>query len=127
MPIYAANYALVLEDASSKSNFLMKENNVFVCLRFYKFFHLTKLFKLLEFFKFDCFNLRKRNTNLYVHDFDFSTKKILQPLITFILMRHAFLKNYQSPNPTLCSNFETRKQINPTKGTCRKYLSHFCS
>ena len=76
VPTYAANYALIFEDASSKLNFMKKKNNVFVvCFRFSKFFHLTKLFKLLQFFKFNCFNLRKGNSTLYVHDFTFSKKK----------------------------------------------------
>ena len=76
IPTYAANYTQILEDASSKSNFMMKKDNVFVvCFRFSKFFHLTELFKLLEFFKFNGFNLRKENTNLHVHDFIFSTTK----------------------------------------------------
>ena len=54
-----------------------KKNNIFVvCFRFSKFFHLTELLKLPEFFKFNCFNLRNGNTNLYVHDFT-SSKKII--------------------------------------------------
>ena len=60
----------------SRALWRKKNNNIFVvCFRFSKFFHLTKLFKLLEFFKFNCFNLRKGNTNLYVHDFTSSKKK----------------------------------------------------
>ena len=126
---YTANYAQILEDAPSKSNFMMKKDNVFVvCFRFSKFFHLTKLFKLLEFFRFNCFNLRKGNTNVHVHDYKFF-KKILLPLVTFILMRQiCFSQKLSISKPLHCvATMRYGKQITPTKVTHGKYLSHFCS
>ena len=52
------------------------------------------MFKLLELFKFNCFTLN--GTLIYksaagVHEFTFSRKKkILQPLITFMLIRQIY-------------------------------------
>ena len=100
---------------------MMKKDNVFVvCFRFSKFFHLTKLFKLLEFFKFNCFNLRKGNSNLHVHDFTFSKKtKILLPSVTFILVTQiCFSEKLSISKPQHCvATFRYGKQITPTKGT----------
>ena len=116
-----------MEDASSKSTFMMKKDSVFVvCFRFSKFFHLTKLFKLLEFFKFSCFNLAKGNTNLHVHDFTFSKKKkLLLPLVTFILMRQiCFSEKLSISKSQHCAaTLRYGKQITLTKGTHhRKYI-----
>ena len=102
------------------------------CLfQIFEFFHLTKLFKLLQFFKFNCFNLRKGNSALYVHDFTFSKKKkILQPIVTFILMRRiCFSETLSISKPQHCvATLRYGKQITPTEGTYhKKYLSHFCN
>ena len=108
---YAANYAQILEDAPSKSNFKMKKDNVFVvCFRFSKFFHLTKLFKLLEFFRFNCFNLRKGNTNVHVHDYKFLKKNLAT--LSYLHFDEAdmlFSKIINFQTLTLCSNLEIRQ------------------
>ena len=95
-----------------------KKNSIFVvCFRFSKFFHLTKLFKLLNFFKFNCFNLRKRNTNLYVPDFSSSKKKKKNYNLATLNYLHfdetdmLFWKIINLQTPTLCSNLEIRQTL----------------
>ena len=132
MRTYAADYALILEDASPKPNFMMKKIVFVICFRFSKFFHLTKLFKLLEFFKFNCFNLRKVNTNLYVQDFRFS-KNQKENLATLSYLHFdetdmLFSKIINFQTQYLVATLTYGKQITPSKGAHhRKYLSHFCS
>ena len=82
---------------------------------FFKFFHLTKLFKILEFFKFNCFNLRKGNTNLHAHGFTFSKKKKNLPTLSCVHFDETDMLFSKIINSTtLCSNLEirqTREQI----------------